>query len=91
MNKTELIDSIANKAGVTRAVATSALDATLARSPKRWPPAMPSPCSASAPSRSASAPPRTGKNPATGEALEIAAAKVAKFSAGKALKDAVNK
>ena len=33
---------------------------------------------------------RTGKNPATGEALEIAAATVAKFTPGKALKDAVN-
>lgn len=34
---------------------------------------------------------RTGKNPATGEAIEIAASKVPAFKAGKALKDAVNK
>jgi len=34
---------------------------------------------------------RTGKKPATGEALDIAASTVAKFTAGKALKDAVNK
>lgn len=33
---------------------------------------------------------RTGKNPQTGAALEIPAAKVPKFKAGKALKDAVN-
>lgn len=33
---------------------------------------------------------RTGKNPQTGEAIEIAAAKTPKFKAGKALKDAVN-
>lgn len=34
---------------------------------------------------------RTGRNPATGEAIKIAAATVPRFSAGKALKDAVNK
>lgn len=34
---------------------------------------------------------RTGKNPRTGEAIEIAACKVPSFKAGKALKDAVNK
>ncbi len=34
---------------------------------------------------------RTGKNPQTGEALQIPAAKVPAFKAGKALKDAVNK
>ena len=32
---------------------------------------------------------RTGKNPRTGEAVEIAASKTPKFKAGKALKDAV--
>ncbi len=33
---------------------------------------------------------RTGRNPATGETLEIAARTVARFKPGKALKDAVN-
>lgn len=33
---------------------------------------------------------RTGRNPKTGEDLKIAASVVPKFSAGKALKDAVN-
>lgn len=33
---------------------------------------------------------RTGKNPRTGEAIEIAASKVPSFKAGKALKDIVN-
>jgi DNA-binding protein HU-beta len=33
---------------------------------------------------------RTGRNPKTGEALKIGAAKVPKFRAGKALKDALN-
>jgi len=34
---------------------------------------------------------RTGQNPQTGEKIQIAAAKVPKFKAGKALKEAVNK
>lgn len=34
---------------------------------------------------------RTGKNPRTGEVIEIAASKVPAFKAGKALKDTVNK
>jgi len=33
---------------------------------------------------------RTGRNPQTGESIEIAAAKVPAFKAGKALKDACN-
>ena len=33
---------------------------------------------------------RVGRNPATGEEIKIKAAKVPKFSAGKALKEAVN-
>ena len=33
---------------------------------------------------------RTGRNPRTGASIQIPAAKVPKFSAGKALKDAVN-
>lgn len=34
---------------------------------------------------------RTGRNPQTGEAIKIKAAKTPKFKAGKALKDSVNK
>ena len=33
---------------------------------------------------------RTGRNPRTGEPIEIKAKKVPKFAAGKALKDAIN-
>ena len=33
---------------------------------------------------------RTGRNPQTGQTLQIAASKAPKFKAGKALKDAVN-
>ena len=34
---------------------------------------------------------RKGRNPATGAVIDIAASKVVKFTAGKSLKDAVNK
>ena len=33
---------------------------------------------------------RTGRNPRTGAAVDIKAAKIPKFRAGKALKDAIN-
>ena len=33
---------------------------------------------------------RTGRNPRTGEALDIKAARLPKFRAGKALKDGIN-
>ena len=38
----------------------------------------------------ASRPERTGRNPSTGEPMTIKASKAPKFTAGKALKDAVN-
>jgi DNA-binding protein HU-beta len=38
----------------------------------------------------ASRPERTGRNPSTGEQMTIKASKAPKFTAGKALKDAVN-
>jgi len=34
---------------------------------------------------------RTGRNPKTGESIEIAASRAAKFKPGKTLKDEVNK
>jgi DNA-binding protein HU-beta len=36
-------------------------------------------------------PARTGRNPRTGDAIQIAAFKVAGFKAGKPLKEAINK
>jgi DNA-binding protein HU-beta len=38
----------------------------------------------------AARPPRQGRNPRTGESIEIAAGKAVRFHAGKALKDALN-
>lgn len=90
VNKTELIDHIANDADISKASATRALDAALE--------AITAELKASGSvslvgfgtfevgERAA----RTGRNPRTGESIKIDAAKVPKFRAGKALKDAVN-
>ena len=90
MNKSELIDAIAKHADISKAAAGRALDATVERSrvaeervtSSRW--------SVSARSTWASALRAQGRNPRTGATIKIRAAKVPKFRAGKALKDAVN-
>lgn len=90
MNKSELIEAIATSADLTKADAGRALDATI----KTITDALAKGDSValigfgtfSSKQRAA----RTGHNPRTGEAIQIAAAKVPAFKAGKALKDAVN-
>jgi DNA-binding protein HU-beta len=91
MNKTELIESIAAKAGVTRAAATTMLDATLSTITEALVAGDAVALVGFGTFKVSARAARTGKNPATGEALEIAASTVAKFTPGKALKDAVNK
>jgi len=90
VNKSELIDAIAQAADLPKASAARALDAmtdSIASSLKNG--------------NSVSLvgfgsfnvkdrPARTGRNPQTGAPIQIAAAKVPSFKAGKALKDAVN-
>ncbi|MBV6550084.1 HU family DNA-binding protein [Acinetobacter soli] len=90
MNKSELINHIATTAGLTKAQATAALQAvetgvidTLATGGEV---ALVGFGTFKVSERAA----RTGRNPKTGEALEIAASKVPTFKAGKALKEAVN-
>jgi DNA-binding protein HU-beta len=90
VNKAELIDAIAASAGLSKADAGKALDATLAAVTG----ALKGGDSVSlvgfgtfqVKERAA----RTGRNPQTGATIQIAAAKVPGFKAGKALKDAVN-
>ena len=90
MNKTELIESIATKASISRAAAAEALDATLASISEALVAGDSIAIAGFGAFKVADRAARTGKNPATGEPLEIAASKVAKFTPGKALKDAVN-
>ena len=90
MNKSELIDAIARHADISKAAAGRALDATLgaiAGSLKRGDiVTLVGFGSFFVGKRTA----RAGRNPRTGEVIRIRAAKVPKFRAGKALKDAVN-
>ena len=90
MNKSELIDAIAESADLSKASATRALDAvidTVAGSLKDGDQVVLVGFGTfSVKDRAA----RTGRNPQTGAPIEIAAAKIPSFKAGKALKDAVN-
>ena len=90
MNKSELIDSISNSAEISKAAAGRALDAlcdavsgSLKNSESV---AIAGFGTFSVRDRAA----RTGRNPRTGQAIQIAASRVPAFKAGKALRDAVN-
>ena len=90
MTKSELIDAIAEKAGLSKADASKALSATLEsvtdalKAGEKV--ALIGFGTFSVSLRAA----RTGKSPQTGEAIAIPASKAAKFKAGQKLKDAVN-
>ena len=90
MNKTELIEHIAGSADISKAAATRALDAVIdgvkTTLKKNGTVTLVGFGTFSVGNRAA----RTGRNPRTGEAIKIKAAKVPKFKPGKALKDAVN-
>ncbi|MCY3623505.1 MAG: HU family DNA-binding protein [Gammaproteobacteria bacterium] len=90
MNKSELTDAIADEADISRASAARALDAALTAIQESLqngePVALVGFGTLSVRERAA----RTGRNPRTGEQIEIAAAKLPAFKPGKALKDALN-
>ncbi|MEQ6885158.1 HU family DNA-binding protein [Salicola sp. Rm-C-2C1-2] len=89
VNKSELIDAIADSADISKAAAGRALDAmvdSITGSLKDGDPVtLVGFGTFSVKERAA----RTGRNPQTGEEIRIAASKVPSFKAGKALKDAV--
>ncbi|EGW53794.1 transcriptional regulator HU subunit alpha [Candidatus Endoriftia persephone str. Guaymas] len=90
MNKTELIESIADAADISKAAAGRALEGMVEAITE----ALKSGDQVSlvgfgtfsVKERAA----RQGRNPQTGETIQIAASKTPSFKAGKALKDAVN-
>ncbi len=90
MNKTELIEHIAMNADLSKADATRALEATMGAITttlrKGGAVTLVGFGTFAVGKRTA----RTGRNPRTGAAVKIKAAKVPKFKAGKGLKDAVN-
>lgn len=90
VNKSQLIDSIAAKADISKAAAGRAVDAfvdAITDSLKEGDQVALVGFGTFAVRERAA---RTGRNPQTGATIEIAAAKVPAFKPGKALKDAVN-
>jgi len=90
VNKTELIDQIANSADLSKAAAGRALDAAInaikSSLKKEQTVTLVGFGSFYVGNRAA----RSGRNPRTGSTIKIKAAKVPKFRAGKGLKDAIN-
>ena len=90
MNKSELIEAMAAKADISKSAAGDALEGMLeavtTTLKKGDSLALVGFGTFSVGERAA----RTGRNPRTGEAIQIKASKNAKFKAGKALKDALN-
>ena len=90
MNKAELIDAVASRAGLTKIDAAEAVDATFEAITnslaQRDTVSLIGFGTFSTSDRAA----RTGRNPRTGETINIAATCVPKFKAGKGLRDAVN-
>ena len=90
MNKQELIDAVAAEAKITKAEAGKAINAltdSVTKALKKGDSVTLIGFGTFKVSKRAA---RTGRNPRTGAELKIAARKAPGFSAGKALKDAVN-
>jgi DNA-binding protein HU-beta len=90
MNKGQLVDSIAESADISKAAAGRAVDAFVATVTESLASgenvSLIGFGSFTVKERAA----RTGRNPRTGDEIQIAAAKVPGFKAGKSLKDAIN-
>ena len=90
MKKSELVEAVAEQAGLTKADATRAIDAvfaTITGALKKGDKVPVAGFGTFAVSKRAA---REGRNPQTGETVKIAARNAVTFKAGSALKDAVN-
>ena len=90
MNKNDLVNVVSDKAGLSKADATKAVDAVIdaiTNSLRGGTEVRLVGFGTFLVSNRAAS---TGRNPRTGEAISIPAAKLPKFKAGKALKDALN-
>jgi DNA-binding protein HU-beta len=90
VNKSELIDQIAKSAEISKAAAGRALDAAVGAVKAALKKGDMVTLVGFGTFYVGNRAPRNGRNPRTGTAIAIKAAKVPKFRAGKALKDAVN-
>jgi DNA-binding protein HU-beta len=90
MNKTELIEKVAEATEMTKKQASQAVDAILTSISEALKSGEKVQLIGFGNFESRERAARKGRNPQTGEEIEIAATKVPAFSPGKALKDAVN-
>lgn len=90
MKKVELVEAIADKAGLTKADAGRALDATFSAITEALVKGDKVPLVGFGTFGVSQRAAREGRNPRTGEKVTIAARKAVTFKAGSALKDAVN-
>ncbi|MCE0555654.1 MULTISPECIES: nucleoid-associated protein HU-alpha [Motilimonas] len=89
MNKTQLVDAIAEKADLSKAQAKAALEEVLAGITESLKDGEPVQLIGFGTFKVNHRAARTGRNPQTGAEIQIAAANIPAFVAGKALKDAV--
>jgi len=91
MNKSELVEALAKETGLTAAQAGGALNALIeivTRAVTKGETVQITGFGSFSFTKRAA---RKGRNPATGEAIKIAASKAVRFSAGQTFKNAVNK
>lgn len=91
MNKTEFVAAVAEAAGASKKDAENIINATLAQIEKVLAAGDKVQFVGFGTFETRERGERTAKNPRTGEAITVPAAKAPAFKAGKALKDAVNK
>jgi DNA-binding protein HU-beta len=89
MNKTELVDAISERVGVSKAVAGKVLNAATATIRDTLRKEEGVTLIGFGTFYTSERAERIGRNPQTGKPIKIAAAKVARFRAGKGLKEAV--
>ena len=90
MKKTDLVDAMADAADISRAAAARALDGMIDAVTKALKDGEPVSIVGFGTFAVRDRAARTGRNPKTGDTIEIAASRTPAFKAGKALKDAVN-
>ena len=90
MNKTDLIDAVAESADLSKADAARAVDAVISSVTKALKKGDNVTVVGFGTFQVRERAARTGRNPKTGDTINIAASKNPAFKAGKALKDAVN-
>ena len=90
MNKTELIDAMASKTGMTKKNAEAALNAFVETVSEELVKGGKVALTGFGTFEVSERAEREGRNPQTGETMKIVASKAPKFKAGKVLKDQVN-